>query len=71
MDLVAPGVIVVLNRAALEANTCECYDAVNLEYRRLLDGRKHTENLAPQRCLRCGRKCRFSHVARTAMCGRG
>jgi hypothetical protein len=30
------GVIVVLNRAALEAHTCECYDAVNLEYRRLL-----------------------------------
>ena len=30
------GVIVVLNRAALEANSCECYDAVNAEYRRLL-----------------------------------
>ena len=30
------GVIVVLNRAALEAHTCECYDTVNLEYRRLL-----------------------------------
>jgi CRP-like cAMP-binding protein len=30
------GVIVVLNRAALEANSCECYDAVNAEYRRLI-----------------------------------
>ena len=30
------GVIVVLNRAALEANSCECYDTVNAEYRRLL-----------------------------------
>jgi CRP-like cAMP-binding protein len=30
------GVIVVLNRAALEAHSCECYDTVNLEYRRLL-----------------------------------
>ena len=30
------GVIVVLNRAALEAHTCECYETVNLEYRRLL-----------------------------------
>jgi len=30
------GVIVVLHRAALEAHTCECYDTVNLEYRRLL-----------------------------------
>ena len=30
------GVIVVLNRAALETNTCECYQTVNLEYRRLL-----------------------------------
>ncbi len=30
------GVIVVLNRAALEAHACECYDTVNLEYRRLL-----------------------------------
>ena len=30
------GVIVVLNRAALEAHACECYDTVNFEYRRLL-----------------------------------
>jgi hypothetical protein len=30
------GVIVVLNRAALEAHACECYQTVNLEYRRLL-----------------------------------
>jgi hypothetical protein len=30
------GVIVILNRAALEAHTCECYQTVNLEYRRLL-----------------------------------
>lgn len=30
------GVIVVLNRAALEANACECYQTVNWEYRRLL-----------------------------------
>ena len=30
------GVIVVLNRAALETHTCECYQTVNLEYRRLL-----------------------------------
>jgi hypothetical protein len=27
---------VVLNRAALEANACECYQTVNWEYRRLL-----------------------------------
>ena len=33
------GVIVVLNRAALEAHACECYDTVNLEYRRLLGWR--------------------------------
>lgn len=30
------GVIVVLNRDALEALVCECYQTVNLEYRRLL-----------------------------------
>jgi hypothetical protein len=30
------GVIVILNRAALEAHVCECYQTVNLEYRRLI-----------------------------------
>ena len=30
------GIIVILNRAALEANTCECYQTINQEYRRLL-----------------------------------
>src|ERR1700686_4523488 len=30
------GVIVVLNRAALEALACECYQTVNQEYRRLI-----------------------------------
>ena len=30
------GVVVILNRAALEAQACECYQTVNLEYRRLL-----------------------------------
>jgi len=30
------GVIVILNRAALEAHACECYQTVNLEYRRLI-----------------------------------
>src|ERR1700686_4458062 len=30
------GVIVVLNRAALETHTCECYQTVNQEYRRLI-----------------------------------
>ncbi len=30
------GVIVMLNRSALETHTCECYQTVNQEYRRLL-----------------------------------
>jgi CRP-like cAMP-binding protein len=30
------GVVVILNRAALEAHTCECYQTVNVEYHRLL-----------------------------------
>ena len=32
------GVITVLNRTALEGHVCECYQAVNAEYRRLLGG---------------------------------
>jgi len=38
------GVITVLNRAALEGHVCECYQAVNAEYRRLLGG---TRALSP------------------------
>src|SRR6202163_4961870 len=38
------GVIVVLNRAALETHTCECYQTVNLEYRRLLGWPKAHRN---------------------------
>lgn len=30
------GTVIVLNRAALEANVCECYEVVKAEYRRLL-----------------------------------
>jgi Mn-dependent DtxR family transcriptional regulator len=30
------GTLIVLDRAALEANACECYEVVKAEYRRLL-----------------------------------
>jgi CRP-like cAMP-binding protein len=32
------GVITVLNRTAMEGHVCECYQAVNAEYRRLVGG---------------------------------
>ena len=40
------GMIVILNRAALEANACECYQHINQEYRRLLGWRKADRKLS-------------------------
>jgi hypothetical protein len=34
------GTIIVLDRGALEANVCECYEIVRAEYRRLLSPRR-------------------------------
>jgi len=40
------GMVVILNRAALEANACECYQTINQEYRRLLGWRKADRKLS-------------------------
>ncbi len=40
------GMIVILDRAALEANACECYQTINQEYRRLLGWRKADRKLS-------------------------
>jgi len=40
------GVITVLNRTALEGHVCECYQAVNAEYRRLLGGTRAINHVA-------------------------
>jgi DNA-binding MarR family transcriptional regulator len=40
------GVITVLNRTALEGHVCECYQAVNAEYRRLLGGLRGSPSAA-------------------------
>ena len=42
------GVITVLNRTAMEGHVCECYQAVNVEYRRLVGGARVSAPLGPR-----------------------